>query len=155
MRHRLYVLGLVALIGSTAVVRAQGAPDEASLKLTHETLVKSASSGNLAVLLGMMHPRASGFFRDSQQPVQLGQGVTAADILPTLIADLGHFVSTPTDTGYRVLGTVGAVNMTAFQKRKSNERGSDRYIRGTYIYAWEGGNWKLVSFHGSDTPLKK
>lgn len=155
MRHRMYALGLVALIGSTVVVRAQGGPDEASLKLTHETLVKSVTSGNLAVIQGMIHPRASGFFRDSQQLVQLGQGVTAADILPTLIADIGHFVSIPTDTGYRILGTVGVVNMTAFQERKRDERGSDRYVRGTYIYAWEGGNWKLVSFHGSDTPLKK
>jgi hypothetical protein len=155
VRHRIFVLGLVALIGSTALVRAQGGPDEASLKLSHETLVKSVTSGNLAVIQAMIHQRASGFFRDSQQLVQLGQSVTAADIVPTLIADLGHFVSTPTDTGYRVLGTVGVVNMTAFQQRKRNERGSDRYVRGTYIYAWEAGNWKLVSFHGSDTPLQK
>jgi len=31
----------------------------------------------------------------------------------------------------------------------------DRYNRGTYVYISEGGNWKLLSWHGSDTPLKQ
>lgn len=148
-------LAVVALAASTAVVRAQGSPDEASLKLVHETVFKAVASGNLTLIQGLIHTRASGFFRDSQQPVQLGSGVTAADVLPTLLADLGHFQSIPTDTVYRVIGTVGVVNMTSFQQRNRNERGSDRYLRGTYIYAWDGGSWKLVSWHGSDTPLKK
>jgi hypothetical protein len=46
----------------------------------------------------MIHPQAVGFFRDSQQPVRLGPSLSPADILATLIADLGHFTSTPTDT---------------------------------------------------------
>jgi hypothetical protein len=154
VRYRICLVAVVAFIGSTAVARAQGGSDEASLKLVHETVVKSVTSGNVAVLQGMIHPRASGFFHASQQPVQLGSGVSAADILPTLITDLGQFVSIPTDTSYRVIGQVGVVNLTAFLSGKKFGQ-PDRYVRGTYVYASEGGNWKLVSWHGSDTPLKK
>jgi hypothetical protein len=146
---------LAAVIATAPVVRAQGRPDDASLKLVHETLIKSVTAGNLAVIQGLIHPQAVGFFRDSQQAVRLGQGASPAEILPTLIADLGHFTSTPTDTGYRALGNVGIVYMTTFQERKSNERGPDRFVRGTYIYLWDSTGWKLVSWHGSDTPLKK
>jgi hypothetical protein len=155
VQQRVCVLALVAVIGTASAVRAQGRPDEASLKLVHETMIKNVTAGNLAVVQGLIHPQAVGFFRDSQQAVRLGQGASPAEILPTLIADLGHFTSTPTDTGYRALGNVGIVYMTTFQARKSNERGPDRFVRGTYVYLWEGGSWKLVSWHGSDTPLEK
>jgi hypothetical protein len=155
VEQRVRVLALIAVIAIAPVVRAQGRPDEASLKLVHETVIKSVTAGNLAVVQGLIHPQALGFFRESQQMVLLGSGVTPANILPTLIADLGHFVSTPTNTGYRVFGTVGVAYMTTFQERKSNERGPDRFVRGTYTYVWENGNWKMVSWHGSDTPLKK
>lgn len=155
MRYRICLLAIVTFMGSEIVTRAQGNPDESSLKLAHETLIKSVTSANLTVLQSMIHPRASGFFQASQQLVQLGAGVSAADILPTLIADLGHFVSIPTDTAYRVVGPVGVVNLTAFLQAKKNEKQPDRYVRGTYVYSWDGGNWKLVSWHGSNTPLKK
>lgn len=155
VRYRICLLAVVTVVGSAAVARAQGGPDEPSLKLAHETLIRSVTSGNLTVTQAMIHPRASGFFQESQRPVQLGQDVRAADILPTLIADLGHFDSTPTDTAYRVIGSVGMVNMTAFMQAKKGERQPDRYVRGSYVYSWEGGNWKLVAWHGSDTPLKK
>jgi hypothetical protein len=156
VQQRVCVLALVAVIGTASAVRAQSRPDEASLKLVHETMIKNVTAGNLAVIQGLIHPQAVGFFRDSQQAVRLGPSLTPAAILPTLIADLGHFSSTtPTDTGYLALGNVGIVNMTTYQERKSNERGPDRFVRGTYVYLWEGGSWKLVSWHGSDTPLKK
>lgn len=155
MEQRVRVLALITVIAVVPVVRAHGRPDEASLKLAHETVIKSVTAGNLAVVQGFIHPQALGFFRDSQQPVRLGSGVTAADILPTLIADLGHFISTPTNTGYRIFGNVGIAYMTSFQERKSNERGPDRFVRGTYVYFWENDSWKLVSWHGSDTPVKK
>jgi SnoaL-like domain len=148
-------LALVASLESVAAVAAQGAPDEASLRLAHATIVKAVTSGNLAVIQGLIHPQASGFFRESQQPVQLGPGVTPADILPALVGDLARFVSTQTNTGVRVIGSVGIVNMTLFQQRKRNERGSDRYVRGTYVYIADGDNWKLAAWHGSDTPLQK
>jgi hypothetical protein len=149
------VLTAVAVLGMPAAARAQAA-DETSLRLAHETVVKAVTSGNIAVVQGIMHPRASGFFRESQQLVQLSPTVTAAAVLPTLIADLATFVSiATTDTGYRIFGATGIVNMTAFEKRKPSERGSDRFIRGTYVYLWDAGNWKLISWHGSDTPLKK
>ena len=153
MKQCACVLTLVALVATAFPVWAQGRPDEASLKLTHETVIKSVTAGNLALVQNLIHPQALGFFRDSQQLVRLGSGVTAADILPTLIADLGNFVSTPTETGYRVFGTSGIVYMTTFQDRKSGR--GDRYVRGTYVYLWENGAWKMVSWHGSDTPLKK
>ena len=155
MKSRVCVVVLLAVTAIAPVVRAQGRPDEASLKQVHEIIIKSITAGNLAVVQGMIHPQAVGFFRDSQRPVQLGPELTPANILSTLVADLGHFTSTPTDTGYKVLGTVGIVYMTTYQERKSNERGPDRFMRGTYIYLWEGSGWKLVSWHGSDTPLKK
>jgi hypothetical protein len=155
VKPRVSVLALVAIIATAPVVRAQGRPDDASLRLVHETMIKSITAGNLAVVQGIIHPQALGFFRDSQKPVRLGSDLSPADILATLIADLGHFTSTPTDSGYRVLGNVGIVYMTTYQERKSNERGSDRFVRGTYIYLWDNNGWKLVSWHGSDTPLKK
>jgi hypothetical protein len=149
-------LAVVAQLGMSAAARAQAGPDEASLKLAHETIIKAVTSGNLIVVQGMIHPRASGFFRESQQLVQLSPTLSAATVLPTLITDLGTFASiATTDTGYRLFGTIGIVNLTAFEKRKPSERGSDRYVRGTYVYLWEAGNWKLISWHGSDTPLKK
>ena len=45
--------------------------------------------------------------------------------------------------------------MATYQERKSNERGPNRFVRGTYVHLWESGSWKLVSSHGSDTPLSK
>ena len=156
MTYRVSVLAVLAILGSAGVARAQAAPDEASLKLAHETVIKAVTSANLTVLQAMIHPRASGFFRSSQQPVLLGSGVTAADILPTLMTDLGTFAAiTTTSTGYRAVGPIGVVTVTVFQKRKSSEKGPDLYVRGTYVYGWDEGSWKLVSWHGSDTPVKK
>ena len=156
MRQLTIVLAAVAVMGMPIAARAQAGPDEASLKLAHETVFKAVVSGTLVVVQGMIHPRASGFFRDSQQLVQLSSTVTAAAVLPTLIADLGTFASiATTDTGYRLFATIGIVNMTAFEKRKPSERGSDRFVRGTYVYLWEAGNWKIISWHGSDTPAKR
>ena len=71
MLQRVCVLALVAVICTSSAVRAQGRPDEASLKLVHETMVKSVTAGNLAVVQGLIHPQALGFFRDSQQAVRL------------------------------------------------------------------------------------
>jgi hypothetical protein len=98
VKPRVCVLALVAIIAAAPVVRAQGRPDEASLKLAHGIMIKSITAGNFAVVQGMIHPQAVGFFRDSQQPVRLGPSLSPADILATLIADLGHFTSTSTDT---------------------------------------------------------
>lgn len=144
-------ISLVAVTGAAA----QGSGDEPSLRLTHETVVTSVTSANLATLQAIVHPRAAGFFKESQQLVQLGGGVTANDVLPTLIADLGRFVSVPTDTEYRVIGPVGLVNLTAVLQAKKGEKQGDRFVRGTYVYLYDGGGWKLVSWHGSDTPLQR
>ena len=155
MRHRIWALAAGIGLLSMTVAAAQGAADEPSLKLTHETVIKSVTSANLTTLQAIVHPRAAGFFKDSQQLVQLGGTVTANDVLPTLISDLSRFVSIPTDTEYRVIGPAGIVNLTAVLRAKKGEKQGDRFVRGTYIYLFENGAWKLVSWHGSDTPLVK
>ena len=77
MEQRVCVLALVAVIATAPTVRAQGRPDDASLKLVHETLIKSVTAGNLAVIQGLIHPQAVGFFRDSQQACTVGTGCLA------------------------------------------------------------------------------
>ncbi len=115
----------------------------------------NVTTGNLTLVQAILHPRATGFFRDSQILVQLNSQVGPADILPAVIADVGRFVSVPTNTTYRVIGGVGLVNMTAMLRAKKGEKQPDRFVRGTYVYVSEGGNWKLASWHGSDIPLQK
>ncbi len=144
--------------GSIAPGNAQGGPNEQSLKTAHETMISSMKTANMTVLQAMIHPHALGFFRDSQFPVQIRTDYTAADAIPDVIADLGRFVALPTDTVYRVVGQVGVVCMTAALQPKKSEKQKDekllpRYLRGTYVYVSDGGNWRLVSWHGSDTPL--
>lgn len=155
MGYRIVVLAIVALVGSASTVRAQESPEEHALRAAHETIVGSVTTGNLALAQAMIHPRALGFFRDSLFLVQLGGEVGTTDILPAVVGDLSRFVSVPTDTVYRTFGQVGLVSMTATLRAKKGEKQPDRFVRGTYAYISDGGNWKLVSWHGSDIPLVK
>ena len=152
-------LGLIlAIMGAAASVvpgYAQKVPDEQSLKIAHETLISSIKEANLVVLQPMIHPRGLGFFRESQFPVEIRNDYSAADALPALVNDISRFVAVPTDTVYRVFGQAGLVLMTAQLQTKKGEKQPPRYLRGTYLYIPEGGNWRLVSWHGSDTPLAK
>lgn len=156
MRLRVWVLAIMVVVAPVALARAQSGPDEQSLKVAHETIINAVKAGNLSLLQALIHPRGLGFYRDSQFPVQIRSDYSAADAVPAVLTDLSRFVAVPTDTVYRVVGQVGVVCMTAsLQAKKGDNKPPDRYTRGTYVYISEGGNWKLVSWHGSDTPLVK
>jgi hypothetical protein len=155
VRYPVWILTIVITIGSVALGNAQSGPSEQSLQTTHETMINNVKTANLVILQAMIHPRALGFFRESQSPAQIQSGYTAADALPTIITDVGKFIAIPTQTVYRVVGQVGIVCMTALMEAKKNEKQSSRFLRGTYVYIWENGNWKLLSWHGSDTPPAK
>jgi len=142
-------------VGLAAVPRAQVRMDEASLKTAHEALIAGVKTANLTLLQAMIHPNGLGFFRESQRPAQLGSGSSAADVLPAVLADLGRFAAVPTQTIYRVVGQTGIVAMTSQLQAQKGSKEQDRYSRGTYVYVVEGGNWKLLSWHGSDSPLVK
>jgi hypothetical protein len=153
VRQAACVLAMIVALGWAAPTLAQRAPDEQSLKVAHDTVMSAVKSANLTVLQALIHPRALGFYRDSQFPVEIRSDYTAADALPSVLTDLSRFVSVPTSSVYRVVGQVGVVCMTASLQMKKGSK--DRYSRGTYVYISEGGNWKLLSWHGSDTPLKQ
>jgi hypothetical protein len=141
--------------GSISLGYAQGSLDEKSLKTAHETMIQNIEKANLVVLQAMIHPRALGFFRESQSPAQIRREYSTADALPSVVSEYAKFVAVPTDTVYRVVGQVGIVCMTTAMQAKKGEKQSSRYHRGTYVYISEGGNWKLLSWHGSDTPPMK
>ena len=155
MRHRGWVLAVVFAVGSVGVAHGQTGPDEQSLKVAHETVINAVKSGNLVLLQALIHPRALGFYRESQFPVQIRSDYSVADAVPAVLTDLSRFVTVPTDTVYRVVGDVGVVCMTVNFQAKKGEKAPPRYTRGTYVYISEGGNWKLLTWHGSDTPLVK
>jgi hypothetical protein len=143
------------LAGTVAAGHAQSGLDEQSLKTAHETMIQNIEKANLVVLQAMIHPRALGFFRESHSPAQIRREYSAADALPSVVADIAKFVAVPTDTVYRVVGQVGIVCMTTAMQSKKGEKQSSRFLRGTYVYIAEGGNWRLLSWHGSDTPAMK
>jgi hypothetical protein len=155
MKYRAGILAILAVLASAALLTAQPRSDEQSLKTAHETLFSSVKTANLTLLQAMIHPRSLGFFRESLSAVQLGPGYGAAEALPTVLTDLSQFNAVPTDTVYRVLGPVGVVLMSAhLQAPKASKKQLDRSSRATYVYISDGENWKLLSWHGSDTPLK-
>jgi len=155
VKHLGWILAIMVAAESVAPGLAQSGLDEQSLKTAHETMIGSVKTANLTVLQAMIHPRALGFYRESQFPVQIRSDYSAADAVPSVITDIGRFMTVPTDTVYRVVGPVGVVCMTSSLQPKKGEKQPPRYQRGTYVYVAEGGSWKLVSWHGSDTPLVK
>ena len=103
----------------------------------------------------LIHPQAVGFFRTSERVVQLTTSYGPADALPAVIADLGQFIVVPHDTSYRIVGNTGIVSMAnILAPAKKGERIKERSTRSTYVYTSVDGNWKLLSWHTSDTPLK-
>jgi hypothetical protein len=149
------MLAIMIFAGSMVPGHAQSGLDEQALKTAHETMIQNIEKANLVVLQAMIHPRALGFFRDSHSPAQIRREYSAADALPSVVADIAKFVAVPTDTVYRVVGQTGIVCMTTAMQAKKGEKQSSRFLRGSYVYIAEGGNWRLLSWHGSDTPLMK
>ncbi|GEM_PF-2603071 len=134
---------------------ARTGPTEGSLKVVHDTVINSVTKGNVAAVQLILHPQALGFFRESQFPAQVKSGFTTTDALSAVLAELTSFVAFPTtETVYRVVGNVGIALMTAtLEPHKGEKKKLPRYLRGTYVYVWNDGYWKLLSWHSSDTPL--
>jgi hypothetical protein len=154
VKHPYWILFIVVITVSVGFGHAQSGPNQESLKLAHEAMISGMTSGNMSLLQAMIHPRALGFFRESEFPAQIRGDYTTADALPSVITELGRFVAIPTtNTVYRVVGPAGIVCMASALEPKKGEKQMPRYLRGTYVYVFEDGKWKLISWHGSDTPL--
>jgi hypothetical protein len=154
----LLTMATTLAIGQGAV--AQPVSPEESLKVTHETLTTAVVQGNLAFLRALIDPRALGFFYDSQMIVQLGGSFGPAEAMTPVLADLSRFTATATDTTYRAVGDTGIACMTAnkaINKGEKPKKGEPTvsYMRLTYVYIRVGDAWKLLSWHSSETPLKR
>jgi hypothetical protein len=153
MRTGTFILAFILALASTSLMNAQSESGETTLKTAHEFLMNAVKSGNLTSLGAVIHPRALGFYRQSQFAVQLRSEYSATDALPAVLDDLSKFVSIPTDTVYRAIGSTGVICMSATLTPKKGSKEKTRYLRSTWIYVNVDGNWKLVSWHSSDTPL--
>ena len=155
MKIRMLTLSLIIALATAPFLSAQSAATEQSLKATHESLMAAIKSGNLTIAQALIHPRALGFFRESQMIVELRPSYSAADVLPSVLADLGRFIAIPYAVTYRVIGNTGVVGISNSLQAKKWEKTSDRFTRSTLVYVNVSGNWRLLSWHSSDVPLKK
>jgi hypothetical protein len=154
MLRQVWVVCVVAVLLTWSTAGAQGT-GEVGLKLTHQTLVSAISSGNPGMLEPIVHRNGLGFYRDSQTIVQLGGSYGSKEAIPDVLADLGRFTIAAYDAVYRVAGSTGVVCMAMNFQPKKGEKGPPRYVRSTWVYAEIEGNWRLISWHSSDIPLKK
>ena len=152
MRTSMVVLAVVAVLAWGHPAQAQAPSSEESLRLAHETVVNAVRTGNLAILGGLIHRKAMGFFEDSQMLARLRPGSSPQELLAPVVADIGKFASTPVDADYRVVGDTGVVCLTAAVK---DPKGSTQYLRVSYVYVLVDDNWRLLSWHSSQVPLKK
>ncbi|MEJ2109752.1 MAG: nuclear transport factor 2 family protein [Acidobacteriota bacterium] len=154
MIARIFILAVIAVSGAMPFGFAQSAPTEKNLKLTHESFVAAIVSGNMTTAEAMIHPRAFGFFRESVRLVELGPNYGASEALPSIVKDLSDFDAVNYNTVYRAMGDTGIVCMTNSFQAKKWSKAKDYYTRSTYVYVIVNGNWKLLSWHTSNTPLK-
>ena len=123
MKTARFILIMILALASTSLLNAQiQQSGEAALKMTHELLINSLKSGNLATLSAVMHPRALGFYWQSQSPVQLSGEYSAMDALPSVLNDLGIFTAFTTETVYRAIGNAGIVCMSATVTSKQGNK---------------------------------
>jgi hypothetical protein len=155
MRTTTLILAVILAVASASPLNAQIDSGETALKMTHELLINALKSGNLTTLGAVFHPRALGFYWQSQSVVQLRSEYTATDALPAILDDLSRFAAFNTDTVYRVAGNTGLVCMTATLTPKQGDKKLTRYLRATWVYINVDGNWKLISWHSSEVPLTK
>ncbi len=154
----LLVLCAAAILSTQAAVAQT--PGVQGLKMAHTGLLQAFESGDMQSLQAGIHPRAVGFFRNAQRVTELSIKMQVKDVVPPLWADTMRFARTPLETKYEVLGETGIVSTTAsFVPAKNPPPGqkkatAPRYGRMTHVYSFQGGVWKLVAWHTSDTPVK-
>jgi hypothetical protein len=135
-----------------------GGPDEASLKATHQLVVKQVQDGSVTLLKNLIHPKAIGFFLNSQVPVQLRGGGGLEEQIATLAEELAKFSSVTLDSTYQVTGATGIVCARLRldpEGLKAKKKYDTRFNRVTYVYSWSAERWQLVSWHSSSIPLNK
>lgn len=150
--NKTVLLAASLLLGWVVPSSAQAPPGSASLELTHRTVADAVRSGNLALLNGLIHPAALGFFQDSQMLVQLRPDFGPQEALGSVVKDLARFVATPYTAEHRVVGSTGVVCITSAIR---DPKGRTEYLRVTYVYVLADGNWRLLSWHSSAVPLKR
>jgi hypothetical protein len=144
------VLATTLVCGSVSDAQTVSAED--SLKATHELLMQAVSTANVTMVANLVHPQAFGFFRESMRLAELKPGVTITDIVTPILKDLSSFKLMRHDTVVRTMGDTGIVTLATIAE---SSKKSDRYLRSTYVYVRTEGNWKLLSWHTSDAPVKK
>jgi hypothetical protein len=147
---------LALFVVSARPARADAGED--ALKLTHSSVVAAITQGNVAMLQGLVHQSALGFFYGSQQVSEVKQGFSVTDAVAPILADLSRFTSTTTGTTYRVVGDTGVVCMTSVrvptkEEKKKDSKLQTAYYRLSYTYVRVGAEWKLLCWHTSQTPL--
>lgn len=121
-----------------------------SLRAAHSLILKTVETSNITGLERRVHPRAMGFFRESQRAVTFNRSVAEFAMM-----DLQAFSATPYGTEYRVVGTSGIVcSVVRLAPDRSATSKPPRTVRGTYLYTNVDGRWLLASWHTSDVPLK-
>jgi hypothetical protein len=152
MRAKVVCLSAAVLLAGVSTAQAQGLSREESLKGTHTLLMQAVKSANVAMITSIVHPQAIGFFRESQRPVELKPGVAVGDVVPAILTDLSFFTLTQYETTIRQFGDMGLVVLTSYA---DSSKKADRFLRSTYVYVMAGDAWKLLSWHTSDTPVKR
>ena len=149
-----WVLALALAVGLTGSTAGQALSPEASLKATHDTLMQAVTAANADRVAPLIHPRALGFFRDSQQVTELKGASNLGPIVAALLRDLGEFTAAQANsTTLLVEGNTGIVTQTSRRETVVEKKPVSRYLRTTGVYLRSGDGWKLLSWHTSDTPL--
>src|SRR5262245_47740352 len=83
------VLAATVAVCAAASTAGQTLSAEDSLKATHETLMRAVTTADAERVAALIHPRALGFFRMSQQVAELEGGSSLQALVETLLRDLG------------------------------------------------------------------
>jgi len=150
-----WILAAALVLGLTASSEGQTLTPEASLKATHEMLMQAVTAANADRVAALVHPRALGFFRNSQQVAELKGRDSLGVLVETLLRDLGEFTADQQShsTTMRIEGDTGIVTQTSRRETVVQKKNVTRYLRTTAVYVRSADGWKLLSWHTSDTPL--
>jgi ketosteroid isomerase-like protein len=156
MTNRLILASVVTIVAAVST-SGQTLSAEDSLKATHETLMQAVTAANADRVAALIHPRALGFFRMSQQVAELEGGSSRRTLVETLLRDLGEFTASQQSltTRLRVVDDTGIVTQTARRESVAGKKKVIRDLRTTGVYVRSADGWRLVSWHTSDVPLSK